>query len=207
MKSFTLPNYQTNINKRMNQIGHFDFESRLRHYRPMTILDPAMIGSLVSVCTTKTYDHITVTGTEIGPIRNGVISRAGVQCITGSPAIGKYIQKCKFSLRKGGSPTGNALFTIRNSSDTIKSQANLDVSTLTTSFADYEVSQASPVLIALDDRVMIEYTGGDGSNYILLEVKVETTETGYEKTSYDGSYSDNTIFNMAMTFDSTPTCP
>lgn len=38
------PKYETNINKRINQIGNFDFESRLKHYRPMSIMDPAFVA-------------------------------------------------------------------------------------------------------------------------------------------------------------------
>lgn len=44
LNSAKLPNYETNINKRINQIGKFDFESRLRHYRPMSVFDPAFLG-------------------------------------------------------------------------------------------------------------------------------------------------------------------
>jgi len=40
------PNYPTNINKRMNQIGNSDFESKLKHYRPASIFDPALIGTV-----------------------------------------------------------------------------------------------------------------------------------------------------------------
>lgn len=164
---------------------------------------------LIDKCTTTTYDNIAVTGTEFNPMYTGSsFYRIGVQVITGSSAINTYIRKVKFSIKKVLAPTGNGLFTVRDSSDNLITSTTIDVSTFTTSFADYEGTFSVPVKLLVGYRVMFEYdAGGDASNYVAVEGKVETTQTGFEKTSYDGSsYTDNTLLQVAETFDSDPTC-
>lgn len=159
-------------------------------------------------CTTNVYDKVAVTGTEWALNSSGNYIRLGTKIIAGSSAIDKYIEKVKFSLRKFNSPTGNAVVRVRDSGDTIKAfSGNLDVSTLTTSFADIEFTLDQRIKLASGDRVLIEYNTSADPNSLRVEAKTETTLTGFNWTGYVASYSDTTTTNNSMTFDSDPTCP
>lgn len=136
---------------------------------------------------------------------NGTQTRAGVKINAGFSGIGSSIQKIKFAMKKGGSPTGNMTYTVRDSSDTIKAQSGTyDVSTLTGSFVKIELTLGSVVEIASGDRVLVEYTGGDGSNKIQMQDKNTTPETNTQESVYSGSYTDSNR-NPHAIFDSSPT--
>ena len=110
------------------------------------------------------------------------------------------------SLRKIGSPTGNLTYVVRDATDSVVgTSGTLDVSTLTGSFADYELSFSSPVTLGVDYHVAIEYNGGGVSDYLAIELKNETSETGYSWSQYTSSWSELTSYNIAITFDSNPT--
>ena len=170
------------------------------------ILSNMNTGAYNSGLGTETvYDKLTVTGTEWALNSSGNYVRLGMKIITGSSAIGKKIYKVKLSLKKVNSPTGNAVVRVRNSSDTIIAfSGNLDVSTLTTSFAEYEFTLDTVVTLADGDRVMIEYNTSGDPNSIRVQSKAETTSTGFNWTGYVASYSDATTHNNGMKFDSDP---
>ncbi len=157
--------------------------------------------------TTKTYDYYTVTGSQFDGLFTGNIIRGGIKIVSASPAIDTYIQKVKLSIKKLGSPSGNLTITVRDDSDTILASGTLATSSITTSYADYEITLDSAVKLAINYRVMGEYSGGDGSNNLIMEMQATTIETGYENTKYNGSaYSSyGTGYRPSFTFDSTPT--
>ena len=156
--------------------------------------------------TTKTYDHYTSTGSQFDGLFTGNIIRGGIKIVSGSPAINTYIQKVKLSVKKLGSPSGNLTITVRDDSDTILASGTLANSSITTSYADYEITLDSAVKLAINYRVMGEYSGGDSSNNLIMEMQQTTIETGYENTKYNGSaYSSyGTGYRPSFTFDSTP---
>lgn len=176
--------------------------------RSMSIFNPAFLASKTPT-TTKTYDHFADTGSSSNALASnvggGVIARYGVKIITSSPAIGTNINKVKASLIKVGTPTGNITFTVRDASDVLLASGTLDAATLTTSYADFEVTLDVTVALALNYRVMIEYAGGSFStNYIRMEAGTPATETGYETTYYDTAYAQDVADSPSMTFDSSP---
>lgn len=189
-----------------NQVGKTSFSSAAVVSQSTTIGDYTVPTIAYDLNYTQTsYDHIAATGTEYNQMYSGATIRNGIKILTSAAAIGTVVRKVKFSLKKTGSPTGNATATIRNGSDTILASATLDVTTLTTSYATYEFTLNVPVTMAANYLVLIEYSGGSVGNDVRLAAKTETTETNYQGVDYVASYNTFTTANGAVTFDSTPT--
>jgi hypothetical protein len=113
------------------------------------------------------------------------------QSFTGN---GASITSAKFHIKKTGSPTGNATVSIYAHSGTygtssvatgsaVATSGNLDVSTLTTSFALVEFTFSSPyeTTNATNYVVAIEYSGGDGDNAV--NVCIDTSSS-----THDGNF-------------------
>lgn len=86
--------------------------------------------------------------------------------------IGAVITQVDVFLKKTGSPTGNMSVLIRDSSDAIKATftTTFDVSTLTTSWSTYSFqSLTNTYALVNGDRILLEYSGGDGSNNVLVD--------------------------------------
>lgn len=76
-----------------------------------------------------------------------------------------------FKVKKNGSPTGNAYAKLYNGAGALIATSNaLDVSTLTSSFAwkYFTFASAQAITSAANHQVVVEYTGGDASNYIMV---------------------------------------
>jgi hypothetical protein len=92
-------------------------------------------------------------------------TRVGVKILSGSTAIGKYIQNIKFKLSKFSSPSGNYQITVRDSSDVVKATANFSATGLPTSATIIDHDIGSPVKLAEGDRILYEYGGASGTKF------------------------------------------
>ena len=121
----------------------------------------------------------TNTGTNYA-LGNGTINGQAQSYAQGAKA--QYIVKVFFKLKKVGSPTGNLTAKVYAHTGTFGSTGtptgaalatsnNLDVATLTTSYQTIELYFATPYLTTASTNyfVAVEYTGGDGSNYVDVE--------------------------------------
>lgn len=112
-------------------------------------------------------------------------------------AAGKGISSVKFYLKKVLSPTGNATAKIYAATGTVGTDATatgaalgtsgtLDVSTLGTSYALVEFTFSPPVVLAAGDYVVaVEYSGGDGSNYVSIGEDASAASHGGNKAYYN----------------------
>lgn len=128
--------------------------------------------------------------------------RAGAK-ITAAPLIGFQVRKVKFFIRKVGAPTGNYTVSIRDGSDVVVVSATFSASALSGTAAFVEHNLGSPVLLGTNYRILIEYSGGDTSNYIELSRDTAVTTTGLSYTTYVASYTDTATASPRMIFDST----
>jgi len=120
----------------------------------------------------------------------------GCKAISGSSLIDQKVSTATIRLFKNGSPTGTA--TIKIYSDAINgsglssvretSSTNLDVSTLTTSFVDYDFEFTGSTTIEEDNAIILVYTStsSDTSNWIGNNMgqpgsPVENTTFNYQK--------------------------
>ncbi len=115
---------------------------------------------------------------------------------------GNALNSAKFYIKKFGSPTGNAVVKVYTHSGTfgtssvptgaaLATSANFDVSTLTTSFQLISFSFSGGNKIALTNGtkyvVTIEYSGGDGSNALIVGADGTTLGHAGNKVGYNGS--------------------
>ena len=111
----------------------------------------------------------------------------------------KTICKVRFAMSKSGSPTGTAYAKIRKvSNDSIieTSATTLNVSTLPTypTFSWEEFPFNS--VINEDVRLLIEYSGGDSTDYILVAFTNPTIDG--MATYYVASYTDNSSYDCKI---------
>lgn len=92
-----------------------------------------------------------------------------------APVYGKNIKRIEWAIAKVGNPTGNATILIRDEDDNIeKTLGTINVQNVTNSFQTYGVENTSTTYnIVEGDRILIEYTGGDEDNYIIVRSKPE----------------------------------
>jgi hypothetical protein len=104
-------------------------------------------------------------------------------------------------LKKTGSPTGTATLRIRNAADTIVATiGTINVATLTTSYADYTITSLSQSVLVEDGyRIMLEYSGGNSSNYIQLQRTSSSDASNVRLTKWDssGGYTDESSEDIA----------
>ena len=163
--------------------------------------------------TTTTYDHIGDTNNAglhaINTAGGHDGLKVGIKIIAGSPAIGTKIEYVSMSIRKWGSSTGNYQFQVIDGTDgtTVLASATSSASALTETPATVELQLDSVVTLSVNDRIVLAYPDGSGSNIIGLARNSATTESGYNRTILGYSpatWSDTTVNNMIMTFDSSP---
>ena len=163
--------------------------------------------------TTTTYDHIGDTNNAglhaINTAGGHDGLKVGIKIIAGSPAIGTKIEYVSMSIRKWGSSTGNYQFQVIDGTDgtTVLASATSSASALTETPATVELQLDSIVTLSVNDRIVLSYPDGSGSNIVGLARNSATTESGYNRTILGYStttWSDSTVNNMIMTFDSSP---
>jgi len=129
------------------------------------------------------------------------------QSFTGDGGI---LSSAKFYLRKVGSPTGNAVVKIYAHTGTFGSSSmptgtslatsdTFDVSTLTTAnqLINFNFSGANKIQLIDETKyvVVIEYSGGDASSYILVGLDATSpTHDGNYYSTYGASSSVDTCF-------------
>jgi hypothetical protein len=144
-----------------NPIGVKSFEDRLRE-------NPMFFNSYRYVVPTQ---YITNDGGVSDlPVRSGDNNNQGPYVDSTSSAIyNKNVQEVSFWIKKLGSPTGTATIAVwsNTASGGTKTNENtfgtIDVSTLTGSYVKYTFDTGSHVM-AVDDTIGLEFTGGDVSN-------------------------------------------
>jgi hypothetical protein len=106
-----------------------------------------------------------------------------------SSLVGKSIDTIIMHLKKSGSPTGTATIGVFNKDLSVKQAfGTKDVSTFSTSYADYTFSLPSGQSYAIQsgDVIGIKYSGGDISNFVAV--------TADNTNKFDGTNSYYTHF-------------
>jgi len=117
-----------------------------------------------------------------------------------SPFAGRTFKKMAVLARKStGSPTGNATFTVRNSSDTVLATlATFNVaidlgSTYKWLYAEFGAQQ-----IPIGGRILFEYSSGDASNRIVQGRNTSFGSSLHQDTDYSGSYTQSSSATPCM---------
>ncbi|WP_415281128.1 PQQ-dependent sugar dehydrogenase [Candidatus Nitrososphaera sp. FF02] len=110
-----------------------------------------------------------------------------------SSLVGKQIDAMIVKLKKAGSPTGNVEVGIFNSDLSVKKLfATKDVSTLTTSYLDYEFAlSGGPYTVAAGDRIGVKYSGGTSTVNISIMRDTDPADP------FDGSNSYHTYYTTS----------
>lgn len=132
------------------------------------------------------------TGTDTGTnyqIGNGTITGQGQSFAVG--ANDKLLSRVHFKLKKVGSPTGNLTAKLYAHTGTFGSSGtpsgaalatsvNIDVSKLTTSYDEVEIGFSTQYLMTASTNyyITLEYSGGNGSNYVHVEGAASGTHAG-----------------------------
>lgn len=148
--------------------------------------------------TSTVEDSNNETGTNY-PVGNGTVTRVA-QCFANG-AVAQNLTRAHFRLRKVGSPTGNLTVTLYAITGTFGSTATptgaavatsvtLDVATLTTSYLEKEIAFTTQYNMAASTNyaIAVEYSGGDGSNYVQVEGDSTGTHAG-NLANYSGSWT------------------
>jgi hypothetical protein len=148
------------------QIGTYNWPGGIS-YSNSTVQD--LIGTLES-------GGKTVTDPSIDPWLelDDSTKRVVVYVNASSLLIGKLITKLTTRLSASGAPTGTISVNIRNSADAIVGTlGTLDSTLLTASIQSKDfVNVGQPRTLSLDDRICIEYGGGNATNFVKVAVQL-----------------------------------
>jgi len=133
---------------------------------------------------------------------NCTATRFGVKVLAGSSLIGKKIKTVTMKVDVVAEPF-NATMTVRDSIDTVKATKSVlfDLAPV----SDYTFSFDNAVLIAVGDRILVEFTGGSsgGQRLRMQQDAALASPTGFEHTSFQASaYVDEPTDTAAFSFDS-----
>ena len=149
-------------------------------------------------CSFTTYDEMQKTGSG----QSGVPSRNGLQVQSGLSCIGNNYTDASFLLNKTGSPTGTVECAVYDSSGTKQvSLGTLDASTLTTSNVEYNFTDPDATYTcASGDRLVIDYSSGDSSNYIGFAINNAGGDTSNQIQALFVSPSWSTVSSRCVYF-------
>lgn len=115
--------------------------------------------------------------------------------------VAQFLTRVRFKLKKTGSPTGNLVAKLYNHTGVygtssvpdgaaIATSDNFDVSKLTTAYQEFEIGFTTQyeMLASTNYCIAVEYTSGDGSNYVSVDGDATGTHGGNLAT-YAGSWS------------------
>ena len=121
---------------------------------------------------------------------SGSVERAG-QAL--SLSAGDVIKQVDLLLDSSGSPTGTATVNIRKSSDDsiVGALGTLDVSTVPGTVEWFRFTDEVTIAATETHYILIEYSGGDASNYIRLRYD-SSNRTNGDHIHYNGSYTTAT---------------
>lgn len=135
-----------------------------------------------------TEDSNADTGTDY-IVGNGTLQGQSQAFANGG--MNQFLTRCHFRLKKVGSPIGNLVAKLYAITGAFGSAAiptgaalatsdNLNVATLTTSYLEKELTFGVPyeMVANTDYAITVEYTGGDGSNYVQVEGASSGTHAG-----------------------------
>lgn len=171
-------------------------------------LTPVLSGRPFTTGYTYSFQEVyNVTGTtDTNPLYNGSDTRCGV-AITGSCALkgaSVFPKRVVVSLKKVGSPTGTAYVRMRRSSnDSIGCEfGSIDVSTLTTDFVEYTFTNINNTVPTdtNDDKILVEYNGGNASNYVSVKRNASDVYAGAEFVQYESTNVYSTLGSRDVCF-------
>jgi len=155
----------------------------------------------------------TNTGTNYA-LGNGTITGQAQSYAHGAKA--QYILKALFTLKKVGSPTGTATAKVYAHTGTFGSTGTptgaalatsdtFDVATLTTSYQSIEFyfSTAFEALASTNYFVAIEYSGGDGSNYVDVQGAASGASPG-NRAENTGTWAASAASDLTYSFLTSP---
>lgn len=111
-------------------------------------------------------------------------------------AVGESIEQVVFYARRYGSPSGQISAVIIDSSNTLQEEStnSVDIATLGSSAYSAMPFNFNAYTLQQSDKILVKYTGGDGSNFLQAEV---STSNQIDSTSciffrqHDGSWTEN----------------
>ena len=194
--------------KAFDGVSHTNIQTGLTNKRSVIKTFNIGVTGTGSTVTTASYSE---TNQSAGQnLYSGAYTSCGQVFI---PSSDVRIATCKFYLKKSGSPTGNVVARLYEVTGTagitavpigiaLSTSGNLDVSTLTTSYQLITFTFTNEYLISgTNYAVVLEYSGGDASNYLIVGYDDTGTGTG-NAVRYDGTwayYSTNTAATSAGT--------
>jgi len=156
---------------------------------------------------------VTITGVfEAGghPMYSGSDTRRGEVFVASAALLGESITGISAWIKKSGSPTGTLYFRAYDSGGSLVATfGSLDVSTLTTSFVEESSGTVTDTrTVAVGDRFLVEYSGGDASNYVEVEVASSCLyDCPYVyATAFNGGWSTNVNndYHFSFTYEDIP---
>ncbi len=138
---------------------------------------------LTAVYAAEQTIHMQNTDTSWGSLQYAGRQINAEYAASGSQLVGDGIDSITLQLLKWGAPTGTAQVGVFNEDLTVKKLfGTVDVSTLATSYQDYEFKLSGDELYTVQagDRIGIKYTGGNSSNgvYVMVDRDVASNFDG-----------------------------
>ena len=131
-------------------------------------------------------------GTNAYGLGSGSRTRAGVELQASNPSIGTEDPTISFYLYRQGNPTGNCVLQIYQGSSLEATGSSMACSAVSASaYTKYDFTITHT--LAESDRIVLEMTGGDGSN----QINLKTSDTG----SYDSNYYQKGVDYSPWTTD------
>lgn len=138
---------------------------------------------------------------QLGYINSRVAQKVTSSTVSEGNIYNQKITQIKPYLKAIGSPTGLINAVIRNSSDTLVANINtFDASSVSTSaFTQYTFTNLNQsYTMGLNDRICLEYSGGDVNNHIQVNTNLlDTYGYGMLETYAGSSYTSQTLHDMA----------
>ena len=133
-------------------------------------------------------------GTVTSNIDSATATRRGEFFNTGSPFIGKVIRKVAFALRiSAGTPTGTYTFTLRDNADAVQATlGSFDIATTLVGTYRWIYAEFGPQVIPSGGRLLVEFTGGDGTNRLsLLQFNTNQLDSNTQDTRFLVTYTQD----------------
>ena len=139
-------------------------------------------------------------------IRSTAYTRHGNQLKSGNGLIGYSLSAVKFILKRTGTLTESAYARVYDVNGNLKGTiGSMNPALIAQTASIYTISGGSAVTLALNDRIVLEFNGGDEANYISVygTDNGSTNITAVNYRSSDGWTVDNTII-VYMSLDVSP---
>ena len=151
------------------------------------------------------YNHSLYNGSQI---------RGGEEFNVDAALRGQTVSEISAWLKKTGSPTGLGYFRAYDSGGALVATfGSVDVATFTGSYVEYSSGTGATRILATGDKLVFEYSGGDASNNVQMEVAATclydcpgATRTRQTDYSVAGGWSTNNTndYHMSFTYENFP---